>query len=94
MGMLFKLGEGRNLTVILWVIRFLAVLIAGYGAFCFRQADIVSYLFLKVEFAFIDYEKNSMLVLFQYMSMMGLWAFIAYYSARGIGKFSKAKGEK
>jgi len=93
-GMLRKLGKGRNLTVISWVMRFLAVLIAGYGAFCFWQADITSYLFLKVEFAFIDYEKNSMLVLFQYLSMMGLWVFIAYYTAKGIEKFSKVKGEK
>jgi len=57
MGMFHKLGEGRNLTVISWVMRLLAVFIAGYGAFCFWQADIVSYLLLKVEFAFIDSEK-------------------------------------
>ena len=94
MGMLRKLGEGRDSTVVSWVMRLFAVFIAGYGGICFWQADIASYLFLKVEFAFIDYEKNSTLVLFQYMSMMGLWAFIAYYTAEGIGKFSKVKGEK
>lgn len=87
-GMFRKLGEGRNFTVILWVMRLIAVLIAGYGAFCFWQADIISYLLLKVEFAFIDYEKNAVLVLFQNMTMMGLWVFIAYYAAKGIGKFS------
>jgi len=27
------------------------------------------------------------------MAMMGLWVFIAYYTARGIGEFSKVKGE-
>lgn len=47
-----------------------------------------SYLFLKVEFAFIDYEKNKVLVLLQNMAMMGLWVFIAYYMAKGIGKVS------
>ncbi len=89
-----KLGEGRNFTGILWVMRLTAVLIAGYGAFCFWKADIVSYLLLKVEFAFIDYEKNAVLVLFQYMSMMGLWVFIAYYAAKGIGKFSAGSGNR
>lgn len=92
-GMCHKLGEGRNLNVISWIMRLLAVLIAGYGAFCFWQADIFSYLFLKVEFAFIDYEKNAVLVLFQYMAIMGLWVFMAYYMAKGIGKFS-AIGQK
>ncbi len=47
-----------------------------------------SYLFLKAEFAFIDYEKNKVLVLLQNMAMIGLWVFIAYYMAKGIGKFS------
>lgn len=97
MGMFRKSGEGRNLTVILWMMRIFAVLIAGYGAFCFRQADIFSYLFLKVEFAFMDYEKDAALVLIQNMAMMGLWVFIAYYTAKGIGKISvirqKRKGK-
>lgn len=83
-----KLGEGRNLTVISWIMRLFAIIIAGYGVFCFWQADIASYLFLKVEFAFIDYEKNKVLVLLQNMAMMGLWVFIAYYMAKGIGKAS------
>lgn len=87
-GILRKLSGGRNLTVVLWIMRLLAVLIAGYGAFCFRQEDILSYMFLKVEFAFIDYDKNTALVLVQYMAMMGLWIFIAYYMAKGVGKVS------
>lgn len=87
-GMFRKSDEGRNLTVISWLMRLTAILIAAYGAFCFRQADIFSYLFLKVEFAFIDYEKNAVLVLLQNMAMMGLWVFIAYYAAKGIGKIS------
>lgn len=93
-GMFRKLGEGKIFTVILWVMRLIAVLIAGYGAFCFWQADIVSYLLLKVEFAFIDYEKNAVLVLFQYMSMMGLWVFIAYCTTKGIGKLSAYSGKR
>lgn len=87
-GMFRKLGVGKTNPVISWLIRLLSVLIAGYGAFCFHQADIFSYLFLRVEFAFIDYEKNAALVLFQYMVMMGLWVFVAYYAAKGMKKLS------
>ena len=97
MGMFRKLGGGKNLSVILWVMRLLAVLLAGYGAFCFWQADIFSYLLLRVEFAFIDYEKNAVLVLFQNMAMMALWISIAHYISKGIEKLSaisQKRGEK
>lgn len=87
-GMFRKLGGVRNRTVILWIMRLFALLIAGYGAICFWQADIFSYLFLKVEFAFIDYEKNKVLVIIQNMAMMGLWVFITYYAAKGIAIIS------
>lgn len=44
--------------VFLWILRLIAVLIAVYGAVCFYRADIFSYMFLKVEFAFLDYRKE------------------------------------
>ena len=93
-GMFRKIGEGRNLIVLSWIMRIFAVLIAGYGAFCFWQANICSYMFLKVEFAFIDYEKNAVLVLIQNMAMMELWVFIAYYAMKGIGKFSASSQKR
>jgi len=93
-GMFRKLCGGRKNTLISWFMRLLSVLIAGYGAFCFWQADIVSYLFLKVEFAFIDYEKNAVLVLVQYMAMMGLWVLIACYMTKGIEKLSASSQKR
>ena len=74
--------------MITWMMRLFAVIIAGYGAFCFWQADIASYLFLKVEFVFIDYEKNAVQIFFQNISMMGVWIFMAYYMTKGIEDFS------
>lgn len=87
-GMFRKLSGERRKAVVLWSMRLLAAAIAGYGAYCFWKADIVSYMFLKVEFAFIDYGKNAAQVLSEYLAMMGLWVFIAYYVAKGIEKFS------
>lgn len=75
----------ERVPLILRGLRLIAVLIAGYGGVCFWQADIVSYMFLKVEFAFIDYEKNGVLVLLEYMAMMGLWVFLAYYGVKIMG---------
>lgn len=87
-GVFRKLTKGRKNAVVLWILRLLAAFFAGFGAFCFRRADIFSYLFLKVEFAFIDYEKNAVQVLSEYLAMIGLWVFMAYYAAKGIEKFS------
>lgn len=93
-GRLCKLGEGKSRVLVLWIMRAFALCFAGYGAFCFWQADIFSYMFLTTEFAFIDYEKNAALVLFQYAAMAGLWVFIAYYMAKGMGNFSAVSGKR
>ena len=87
-GMFRKLCKERESRAALWAVRLCAVLIAGYGAACFWKADIFSYMFMKAEFAFIDYEKNAAQVLIEYMAMMGLWVFMAYYTAKGAKKVS------
>ena len=87
-GMFRKLAGERKSNMVLWIMRLFAVAIAGYGAVCFWRADIFSYMFMKVEFAFIDYEKDAAQVISEYLAMMGLWVFIAYYAAKGIEKFT------
>lgn len=87
-GVFRKLTGERKCTMVLWIMRLIAVAIAGYGAFCFWQAEIFSYMFLKVEFAFIDYEKIAAQILSEYLTMMGLWVFIGYYAEKGIEKSS------
>ena len=89
MGIFRKKSGGKMLVTLLWILRFLAVGMAVYGAICFYQADIVSYLFLKVEFAFLDYEKSGVLILAEYLAMMGLWVFISYYVSKALDKVSR-----
>lgn len=62
-----------------WGARIVAILIACYGAICFYQADILSYMLLKNQFAFFDFEKSAVLVFTEYAAMMGFWIFISYY---------------
>ena len=90
-GMFRKLSRGNIPTPLVWVLRLLAAGIAVYGAVCFYQADIVSYMFLKVEFAFLDYEKSGILILAEYLAMMGMWVFLSYYISKALGKVSKPK---
>lgn len=74
-----KVKMRKKSLVFPWILRLIAVLIAVYGAICFYRADIFSYMFLKVEFTFLDYEKSAVLIFAEYMAMIGLWVFIACY---------------
>lgn len=89
-GMLRRLSGGKTSAALAWCLRLLFAGLAVYGAVCFCQADIVSYLFLSVEFAFLDYEKSGMLILAENFAMMELWVFLSYYMTRALGKVSAA----
>jgi len=90
-GMFRKLSGGKKIPALVWLMRLLALAIAGYGAFCFIKGNIFSYMFLKTEFVFFDFEKNAFAVFSEYIAMMGLWIFVGYYAAKGLGKLSAIK---
>lgn len=74
-----------------WGARIAAVLIACYGAVCFYRADILSYMLLKNQFAFFDFEKGAVLVFTEYAAMMGFWIFISYYLGKSIAGSKKRR---
>lgn len=89
MGMFRRLSKGRILPgMSVWVLRLAAVLIAGYGLFCFIWKDIVSYMFLKNEFVFFDFGQSMLSVILEHAAMMGFWVFIGFIAIKGIGKLS------
>lgn len=76
MGMFQRLLKGRKMpSAAAWGLRLAAVLIAGYGLFCFIQKDIVSYMFLKNQFVFFDFEQSAVSVFAENIAMMGFWIF-------------------
>lgn len=98
-GMFGRLSKGKNLLdrflpgralpgLSVWVLRLAAVLIAGYGLCCFIRRDIVSYMFLKNEFVFFDFEQSMLSVILEYAVMMGFWVFAGFYITKGIGRLS------
>ncbi|MDE7285080.1 MAG: DUF4405 domain-containing protein [Lachnospiraceae bacterium] len=93
-GMFHKLSGGKSRPVLTWIARFLAVTVAVYGAVCFIHADIFSYMFVKVEFVFFDYEKSAALVFAEYIAMMEFWIFAGYYVQKGINKLLKTWVER
>ena len=89
-----KVKDRSTSKAAVWVLRVFAVFIAAYGAVCFYQADIISYMFLKNQFAFFDFEQSAVSVFVEYAAMMGLWIWISYYLAKILKKISSAKVKK
>lgn len=89
LGMFGRLWDGKKMPAgFIWLLRFIAVFIAGYGAYCFHKENIVSYMFLKQEFVFFDFERSAVSVFAEYISMMGFWVFISFYAMKRIRKIT------
>lgn len=92
LGMFGRFLKGRKLEgLIVWGLRLIAVIIAGYGLVCFIQKDIVSYMFLRNQFVFFDFEQSVWSVFAEYIAMMGFWIFIGFGIAKGSRKFSASQ---
>lgn len=85
-GMFRRILKGRKLSkASVWGLRLAAVVIAGYGLICFIQKDIASYMFLKNQFVFFDFEQRAFSVFIEYIAMMGFWIFASFYMTKAIG---------
>ncbi|MFP3043075.1 hypothetical protein LQZ19_14775 [Treponema primitia] len=69
----------------------IAIAIAVYGAWNFYKMNILSYMFLRSQFAFFDFEKNALAVFAENTAMMGLWICAAYYAAKFLKKIHTTK---
>lgn len=84
LGMVHKapgLAASKSLRILL---RIAAVLVAGYGLYGFRKNQFLSYMFLTSSFVFFDFERPVLLFFTEYIAIMGLFIFLAYYTSRGI----------
>ncbi len=57
-------------------------LIACYGAYVMIKRNFFTYMFLKSEFVFLDYEESKILFYIDYFAVMGLCVFIAHYLSK------------
>ena len=58
-----KRASGKPSAIRTWVLRILAFIVAGYGVVAFVNRDIGSYMTLRTQFAFFDYEEPLLLLL-------------------------------
>lgn len=67
-----------------WVLRILALVIAGYGVYAFIRRDIGIYMLLRSHFVFFDYEEPLVFFYLDYIAVMGLFIFIGNYVCAGL----------
>ena len=68
-------------------------IIAGIGLFLFLRSNIADYLFFRVPFAFLDYEKPGALVLLENLLILLFWVFIGTQGALLIRRTGAKKSE-
>lgn len=72
-------GAGRNSRIRRTVLRIAGVFIAGYGLYAFVARDLATYMFLRTQFVFLDYNESLLFFYIDYMAMTGLFIWIAHY---------------
>lgn len=75
---------GKPSQLCTWILRLLAAGIAAYGVYAFVKRDIGSYMLLKSEFVFFDFEEPLIFFFVDYFAIMGLFVFLGHYAAKGL----------
>lgn len=76
-----------------WILRILAVGIAIYGLYAFIHNDILLYMFYRSHFVFYDYEKPTILLWTEYVTMMGFFICVSYYGERWLQRLQNKKAK-
>ncbi len=89
----FCIGTVKRMThnvkeniIIIWVLRIFIFCVSIYGIYAFFTENIIDYLFLKTAFVFFDFEKQAIVFFCEYISMMILFAAMAYYLNKWLQK--------
>ncbi len=74
-----------------WVLRILALVIAGYGVYAFIRRDIGIYMLLRSHFVFFDYEEPLVFFYLDYIAVTGLFILIGNYVCVGLRMIGKSR---
>ena len=83
--------ELKNKTKI--IITCLFACIGGIGLYLFIRNGMPDYLFFRVPFAFLDYDKAGWLVLLENLVMLAFWAFVGMLAAKICRNAARRKGD-
>ena len=77
-----------------WLLRIIGILIAGYGVFAFIRRQIGSYMFLRIAFAFFNFEEPLILFFADYLAAMGLFVWLGHYLAKALRAAGRTTNKK
>ena len=89
MGMASRLWKKKS-AARSWGVRAAGFLIAGYGVYAFLKREIGSYMFLKNQFVYFDFDEPLFLFLLDYIAVMGLFVFAGHYLAEGVKRIFRS----
>ena len=92
MGMARKLVKKQS-SWRTWILRILALLIAGFGLWAFVKRQIGSYMLLRKRFVFFDFDEPLVFFLVDYIAIMGLFVMIGHYFSEGLKRIVKKRKE-
>lgn len=95
LGMIRQAGKGRREAsgAVKMLLRILGTVIAVYGLTVFIRRDLLTYMLIRTQFVFLDFNEPVPLFYIDYLSMMGTFIWIVYYaSALNRNKHSKRNG--
>lgn len=72
-----------------WIVRCVGFLIAGYGVYAFLKREIGSYMLLKIQFVFFNFDEPLILFILDYIAVMGLFVFIGHYLTEGLKRIGR-----
>ncbi|MGN0394559.1 MAG: DUF4405 domain-containing protein [Coprococcus sp.] len=88
MGMARKLVKKQS-SLRTWMLRMIALLIAGFGIWAFIKRQIGSYMLLRNQFVFFDFDEPLVLFLADYLAVMGLFVVVGHYLSEGLKRTMK-----
>ena len=78
-GMHWRMFGGRVKNVLA---KIFAVVFCGWGMYEFLYYGMPDYLLLRSHFVFLDYEKNSALLLLENAAMLGMWVLVGHQAGQ------------
>ena len=95
LGMIRRAGKGRREAsgAVKMLLRILGSVIAVYGLTVFIRRDLLTYMLIRTQFVFLDFNESVPLFYIDCLSMMGTFIWSAYWlSALTCDKRSKTNG--
>lgn len=74
-----------------WALRTFALAIAAYGVYAFVKREVGSYMLLRIQFVFFDFEEPLAFFLLDYVAVMGLFVFLGHYFAGFLRRYSQRR---